>query len=96
VELSVTGKRTDTARGRRDHDGLSLPTDLDDLTVDEVLYDRRCKDYYLVTEVDERGIALLQRDTEFYLPHSLFVPWYGSRLFSIEHTTSLEVPKWCR
>lgn len=59
----------------------------------EVLYDRHRREYYRVDSVEPTGIALHQDGTDFYIPRSLFVSWYGRRLFSIDGTGSIEVPE---
>lgn len=92
----MTQQRTGISQAQRGRRRPSAPSDLDDLSEGDVLYDRHRRDCYLVTGIDERAVALRQRNTEFYVPRSLFVPWYGSRLFPIEHATGLEAPEWCR
>jgi hypothetical protein len=61
----------------------------------EILYDRHRREWYRVESVDETGIALHQDGIDFYVPHSLFVGWYGGRLFSVAETRTLEAPEWC-
>jgi len=48
-----------------------------------------------VCGIDSTGISLRQDGARFYVPHSLFVPWYGSRLFPIAETASTDLPDWC-
>lgn len=73
-----------------------VPTELRALTTGEVLFDRHRREYFVTSRIDADGVGLRQRDTEFYIPHSLFVTWYGSRVFSIEETTSIDPPPWTR
>ena len=72
-----------------------LPDGLADLREGEILCDRHRKKCYRVAGVDKIGIALHQEGTDFYVPRSLFVSWYGRRLFSIDKTRSIEAPEWC-
>ena len=67
------------------------PDDLADLREGEILCDRHRRECYQVAGVDEIGIALHREGAEFYIPCSLFVNWYGRRLFPIEGT-SIEAP----
>lgn len=46
-------------------------------------------------DVDGVGVSLQQDEETFYVPHSLFVPWYGSRLFPVAETSSVDRPDWC-
>jgi len=62
----------------------------------EVLCDRHRQECYQVSGIDTAGIALHRDGRDFYIPRSLFVSWYGQRLFSIEETRSIETPEWCR
>lgn len=70
------------------------PIDLIDLAEGDVLYERHRRDCFVVSRIDREGIGLRQRDTDFYIPHSLFLPWYGSRLFHATETTTLDLPAW--
>jgi hypothetical protein len=80
-------------RGKHGRQKTSAP----DLEVceGEVLYDRHRREWYRVEGVNETGIALHQDGADFYVPHSLFVGWYGRRLFSTTETRTLEAPEWC-
>lgn len=73
----------------------SSPSSLVDAREGEVLCDRHRRECYRVETIDETGIVLHQDGTDFYIPHSLFVSWYGRRLFSTDETQSLDVPEWC-
>lgn len=68
--------------------------DLATLQEGDVLCDRHRRECYQVTTIDEAGVGLHRDGVEFYTPRSLFVTWYGQRLFSIEDTT-IETPEWC-
>ena len=80
---------------QKSHQARVLPNDLADLPEGEILYDRHRRECYQVTSVDDFGVALHQDGTDFYVPCSLFVSWYGRRLFSIDETRSIEAPEWC-
>ena len=58
----------------------------------DVLYYRHRREWYRVNGVDETGVALHQDGTGFYVPYSLFVGWYGRRLFSAAEAQTLEAP----
>lgn len=78
---------------RRD---IGVPAELDGLEVGEVLCDRHRREWFVILGIGSTGITLQQDRTRFYVPLSLFLPWYGSRLFPIGETTSIERPDWCR
>jgi hypothetical protein len=80
---------------RQDREEASLPSDLTDLREGDILYDRHRRDCYQVDSVEQTGVGLHQDGTDFHIPHSLFVSWYGQRLFSIEQAQSIETPDWC-
>ena len=61
----------------------------------EILCDRHRKECYQVSRIDEMGVALHRDGTDFYIPHSLFVTWYGRRLFPIDGSGSIALPEWC-
>lgn len=71
-----------------------LPDELAALREGEILCDRHRRDCYRVAGVDETRVALHQDGTDFYIPCSLFVSWYGRRLFAIDGTRSIEAPTW--
>ena len=81
---------------KRDSEEESLPSDLAEVIEGEILFDRHRRECYQVAGIDRTGIALHQDGADFYVPCSLFVSWYGRRLFPIDGTGSIEVPKWCR
>ena len=72
-----------------------MPADLGALEAGEVLCDRHRRECFQVLGIDDSGVSLRQEETRFYVPHSLFAPWYGLRLFPIAETTSTECPAWC-
>lgn len=72
----------------------SFPRSLANRESCECLYDRRRQACFEVQGWDDDGIALRQGDHEFYVPHSLLVSWYGSRLIPLEATTSTAPPEW--
>lgn len=72
----------------------TVPVDYDGLASEDVLYDRHRREYFVVGGLDDRGIDLRQDGTEFFVPHSLFVPWYGSRVFKATNLSNAELPDW--
>jgi hypothetical protein len=76
---------------------MSIPTAetfLESLAPGDVMCDRRREECFEVRGLDDDGIALRHADQEFYVPHSLLAAWYGSRLFLLENTASLDRPDW--
>jgi hypothetical protein len=71
-----------------------LGSERTDIDPGDVLCDRHRKECFEVTSVDESGVALQRESTEFYIPHSLFAPWYGTRLHQIQDSTSTDSPDW--
>lgn len=82
-------------RGGRTPDGRAIPAELGALEAGDVLWDRHRRECFQVGGIDAAGISLRQDGIRYYVPHSLFVPWYGSRLFPIAETTSTDLPEWC-
>jgi hypothetical protein len=78
----------DHSQGHASHADRGAPTP------GEILYDRHRTNCFEVIGVDAEGVALRQADHEFYIPHSLFIPWYGSRLFPLEETANIDPPEW--
>lgn len=69
-------------------------SELDDIDEGDVLCDRRRQNCFIVTAIDDEGISLHNEDTEYYVPPTLFVCWYGSRVFPIEESESIDLPDW--
>lgn len=88
-------RREHGGRDRRAGDERAIPADLRTVEAGDVLCDRHRRECFQVCGIDSTGISLRQDGTRFYVPHSLFVPWYGSRLFPIAETTSTDLPDWC-
>jgi hypothetical protein len=74
--------------------GPPLDIERADIEPGDVLCDRRLKECFKVASIDEHGVGLQYEDTEFYVPYSLFAPWYGSRLYHIEDSTTIDPPDW--
>ena len=72
------------------------PNELATLQQGKVLCDRHRRECYQVNDVDAVGVALHRDGTDFYIPCSLFVSWYGQRLFSIKETRGVDTPEWSR
>ena len=81
---------------RRERQETVPPGELATLQEGEVLCDRHRRECYQVVSIDKAGIALQQDEMSFYIPCSLFVSWYGRRLFPVERTSNIEAPAWCR
>jgi hypothetical protein len=79
----------------RSRDSEGVPSELNGLEHGTILYDRHRTDCYQVTSIDRTGVRLHRDRVEYYVPCSLFVSWYGRRLFPIERTHSVEIPSWC-
>jgi hypothetical protein len=69
-------------------------SDLADIDEGDVLCDRRRQNCFIVSGVEDDGIALRNEDTEYYVPPTLFVGWYGSRVFPVESSESVDLPNW--
>jgi hypothetical protein len=65
-----------------------------DLEEGDLLRDWRREDQFEITTTDESGIGLHHDGTEFYIPHSLFAPWYGSRIHSVTAAMTTEPANW--
>lgn len=84
-------------KGRhRERNEATPPDELSPLRAGDVLCDRHRRECYQVAGVDKVGVALHQDGTDFYVPRSLFVSWYGRRLFLIAESRSIDPPEWCR
>jgi hypothetical protein len=70
------------------------PPEIAGLDADSVLYDRHRKEYFHVTAVDGEGVGLHQSGTEFYVPHSLYVTWQGTRLVPRTQLSDPDIPEW--
>ena len=71
-----------------------VPVEIDDLDEGAVLYDRHRKEYFVVTGIDGAGVSLHQSDTDFYVPHSLYVTWQDTRLVPTAELSDPDVPEW--
>ena len=71
-----------------------VPTEISALEDGAVLYDRHRKEYFVVTDVDEEGVGLHQSDTDFYVPHSLYVTWQDTRLIPTDELSNPDIPGW--
>ncbi len=80
---------------RHGGDEHTIPADLAAIEAGDVLCDRHRRECFLVRGIDGAGVSLRQEEDTYYVPHSLFAPWYGSRLFPITETATTEPPDWC-
>ncbi len=92
------GIDTENASGGGEAEASEPPAlgagEYDDLFSGDVLFDRHRREYFVVEGVEDQGIALRQGETEFFVPHSLFCPWYGSRIFQASKRSNPQLPEW--
>lgn len=60
----------------------------------DVLYDDRLDEHYVAVAITEDGVTLRRRDTEYYIPHTIFAEWYDpDRITRTDHVPA-EAPEW--
>jgi len=67
---------------------------VDAVAEDDVLYDDRREEHYITVAVTEDGVTLRRRDTEYYIPHTIFAQWYDSGRISQNDDIPVETPNW--
>jgi hypothetical protein len=65
-----------------------------EVTEEDVLYDDRREHHYVAVRVADDGVTLRRRDTEYYVPHTVFAEWYDPARIARNGDIAAEAPDW--
>ncbi|WP_147464908.1 hypothetical protein [Halococcus sp. IIIV-5B] len=70
------------------------PLAMDELSENDILFDHDEDEHYVVDQISPRGITLLRRDREYYIPHTIFAEWYTTADVGTNDDTPSTRPGW--
>jgi hypothetical protein len=67
---------------------------VEEIAESDLLYDDEKNEHYVAVAITEEGITLRRRDTEYYVPHTIFEKWYATGRMKRNGEIPAERPDW--